>query len=99
MKIVDGKTSPTFGITASALIKSSQGNHVDFLVPTCLDANRRQFATFHTYCSRTGRTRTCNQGIMHTTSTFAAPFEFVVWTIPSLYVSAVWSLHLLPFGS
>ena len=34
-----------------------------------------------------------------TTSTFAASFEFVGWTIPSLYVSAVWSLHLLPVGS
>ena len=35
---------------------------------------------------------------MPTTSAFAAPFEFVVWTIPSLYVSAVWPLHLPPFG-
>lgn len=49
--------------------------------------------------SGTARTRTENQGIMLTTSTFAAPFGFVVWTIPSLYVSAVWSLHLLPVGS
>ena len=35
---------------------------------------------------------------MLATSTFAAPFGFVVWTIPSLYASAVWSLHLLPRG-
>lgn len=47
----------------------------------------------------TGRIRTCNQGIMRSTSTFAASFEFVGWTIPSHYVSAVWSLHLLPEGS
>lgn len=46
--------------------------------------------------SGTARTRTENQGIMLATSAFAAPFGFVVWTIPSLYVSAVWSLHLLP---
>ncbi len=31
---------------------------------------------------------------MRTTTAFDASFEFVVWTIPSLYVSAVWSLHL-----
>lgn len=31
----------------------------------------------------TGRIRTCNQGIMHPTSAFAAPFGFVVRTIPS----------------
>ena len=49
--------------------------------------------------SGTARTRTENQGIMRTTTAFAAPFEFVVWTIPSLYVSAVWSLHLPPQGS
>ncbi|MCA8999006.1 MAG: hypothetical protein KDA80_18545 [Planctomycetaceae bacterium] len=35
---------------------------------------------------------------MRTTSTFAASFEFVVWTIPSLDVSAVWPLHLPPRG-
>src|SRR5437016_3412855 len=33
--------------------------------------------------SGTARIRTENQGIMLTTSTFAAPFGFVVWTIPS----------------
>jgi hypothetical protein len=33
---------------------------------------------------------------MPTTSTFAASFELVVWTIPSLDASAVWSLRLLP---
>jgi len=33
--------------------------------------------------NRTGRIRTCNQGIMPTTSVFTAPFGFVVWTIPS----------------
>jgi len=35
---------------------------------------------------------------MLTASAFAAPFGFVVWTIPSLYASAVWSLHLPPFS-
>ncbi len=49
--------------------------------------------------NRTGRIRTCNQGIMRTATASAASFEFVVWTIPSpndpsLHASAVWSLHL-----
>jgi len=35
---------------------------------------------------------------MRTTPAFAGSFEGVVWTIPSLYVSAVWSLHLPPVG-
>ncbi len=36
------------------------------------------------------------KGLCLPTTAFAASFEFVVWTIPSLYVSAVWSLHLPP---
>ena len=34
------------------------------------------------------------KGLCVPTTAFAASFEFGVWTIPSLYVSAVWSLHL-----
>ena len=44
--------------------------------------------------SRGGRTRTRDQGIMLTTSAFAASFKFVVWTVSSLYEFAVQSLHL-----
>jgi len=44
--------------------------------------------------SRAGRTRTRDKGIMLTTSTFAAFFKFVVWTVSSLYEFAVQSLHL-----
>ena len=34
------------------------------------------------------------KGLCVPTTAFAASFEFGVWTIPSLYVFAVWSLHL-----
>lgn len=40
------------------------------------------------------RSRTGHQRIMHTTSAFAAPFGFVVWTVSCLYGSPVQSLHL-----
>ena len=36
------------------------------------------------------------KGLCLPPTVFTASFEFVVWTIPSLYVSAVWSLHLPP---
>lgn len=40
------------------------------------------------------RSRTGHQRIMRTTSAFAAPFGFVVWTVSCLYGSPVQSLHL-----
>lgn len=44
--------------------------------------------------SRAGRTRTRDKGIMLPTTAFTASFEFVVWTVSSLYEFAVQSLHL-----
>jgi hypothetical protein len=40
------------------------------------------FLEFYSY-SGPGRIRTCDQTVMHPTTAFAAPFGFVVWTIPS----------------
>jgi hypothetical protein len=39
--------------------------------------------------NRTGRIRTCNQGIMRTATACAASFEFGVWTIPSRSTSVL----------
>ena len=46
------------------------------------------------YRNRAGRTRTRDKGIMLPTTAFTASFEFVVWTVSSLYEFAVQSLHL-----
>ena len=53
-------------------------------IRSLLSGSRPWRSTNHSIDSdRTGGIRTHNQGIMRTTSAFAAPFGLVVWTIPS----------------